>query len=260
MSRSALALVLALALAPAAPAANPHAVIRGPARVSPDEAINLTIPGTTSDVEPVVEWADGPERVEVVPSNRSAEGKVVYYTAVAHEPGNYRFAVVAEGKPDKPDGTPDPAARSTRRYGFVDVLVGPPPPPSPVPVPTPTPTPLPTPAPDVPTPTPQPQPPPDPTAPGVALGRAYAPQLLEVYARAWDRGAAQLAAGVPMQSLAEDFRKSLEGDRAALLAQALGPALNAAIPAGTDQPTPDQRAAGSKLWRDVAAGIRGAIR
>jgi hypothetical protein len=247
MTRSAFALAIILAL-PAA-AATPRAVVQGPARVEPDQPILIQAEGSVSDAPLQIEWAAGPVQLRVSPAF-DAEGRLVFGTAVPHEPGDYRFAVVAEGRPDKPDGTPDPAARPVRRYAFLDVAVGPRPAPAPLPTPPP--------APDVPTPTPQPQP--DPAAPGVALGRAYAPQLLEVYARAWDRGAAQLAAGVPMQSLAEDFRKSLEGDRAALLAQALGPALNAAIPAGTDQPTPDQRANGSKLWRDVAAGIRGAIR
>jgi hypothetical protein len=243
MSRSALGLFLALALATSAAGATPRAVIRGPARVDPDGTINLTIAGSVYDAEPTVEFADGPERIDVVPAY-TRDGKLAFATAVAHQGGRYTFALVAEG-------TPDGAKAPVRAYGFATVDVRPALPPAPTPAPTPD-------TPVVPTPTPQPQP--DPAAPGVALGRAYAPQLLEVYARAWDRGATQLAAGVPMQSLAEDFRKLLESDRAALLNQALGPALNAAIPAGTDQPTPDQRANGSKLWRDVAAGIRGAIR
>lgn len=250
MSRSALALVLALAL-PAAAAA-PRAVVQGPARVEPDQPILIQAEGSVSDAPLQIEWAAGPVQLRVSPAF-DADGRLVFGTAVPHEPGDYRFAVVAEGKPDKPDGTPDPAARLTRRYAFLDVAVGDKPPPPPAPLPTPPPAPL-------PTPTPQPQPAPDPAAPGVAIGRAYAPQLLETYAAAWEKGATQVAAGLSSADVANTFGTDWQKARTDLFNRVLKPELNRVLPEGAPIADQAQRDAVAKLWRDVAAGLRGAIK
>jgi hypothetical protein len=248
MSRSALALALALAL-PAA-AANPRAVVQGPARVEPDQPILIQAEGSVSDVPLQIEWAAGPVQLRVSPAF-DADGRLVFGTAVPHEPGDYRFAVVAEGKPDKPDGTPDPAAKPTRRYAFLDVAVGAKPPPAPPPNPPPAP---------LPTPTPQPQPAPDPAAPGVAIGRAYAPQLLETYAAAWEKGATQVAAGLSSADVATTFGADWQKARTDLFNRVLKPELNRVLPEGAPIADQAQRDAVAKLWRDVATGLRGAIR
>jgi hypothetical protein len=241
MSRSALSLALAIILA-----ATPRAVVQGPARVEPDQPILIQAEGSVSDVPLQIEWAAGPVQLRVSPAF-DADGRLVFGTAVPHEPGDYRFAVVAEGRPDKPDGTPDPAAKLTRRYAFLDVAVGP----------RPAPAPLPTPAPDVPTPTPQPQPTP---APGVAIGRAYAPQLLETYAAAWEKGATQVAAGLSSADVATTFGADWQKARTDLFNRVLKPELNRVLPEGAPIADQAQRDAVAKLWRDVAAGLRGAIR
>jgi hypothetical protein len=249
MTRSALALAIILAL-PAA-AATPRAVVQGPARVEPDQPILIQAEGSVSDAPLQIEWAAGPVQLRVSPAF-DADGRLVFGTAVPHEPGDYRFAVVAEGRPDKPDGTPDPAAKLTRRYAFLDVAVGP--------RPAPLPTPPPSPAPDVPTPTPQPQPAPDPAAPGVAIGRAYAPQLLETYAAAWEKGATQVAAGLSSADVATTFGADWQKARTDLFNRVLKPELNRVLPEGAPIADQAQRDAVAKLWRDVAAGLRGAIR
>jgi hypothetical protein len=243
MSRSALGLFLALALATSAAGATPRAVIRGPARVDPDGTINLTIAGSVYDAEPTVEFADGPERIDVVPAY-TRDGKLAFATAVAHQGGRYTFALVAEG-------TPDGAKAPVRAYGFATVDVRPALPPAPTPAPTPDTPVVPTPAPVVPD---------DPTRPGVTIGRAYAPQLLETYAAAWEKGATQVAAGLSSADVAATFGPDWQKARTDLFNRVLKPELNRVLPEGAPIADQAQRDAVAKLWRDVATGLRGAIR
>lgn len=99
------------------------------------------------------------------------------------------------------------------------------------------------------------RPPVDPIA---ALGRSYVASLGDVYAGAWNDGAAALEAGKPVADALGVVAGSWQSGRVALFDRAVAPTFAKIIPENTadsDVAVP-QKAALAAAWRSFASGLK----
>lgn len=123
-----LALLLLHQMACALPAAEPRAVLKGPATAQPEAEFWLKFAGSVSDEPVELALADGPEPVEPA-LLYSREGVPIYGLCSVSRPGTYVFVVVASGT--LPPVPPATAGKLKRAYAFWTVAVGAPTPPAP---------------------------------------------------------------------------------------------------------------------------------
>lgn len=80
-------------------AADPKAVITGPAHAEPKVAVLIDITGTVSEIPPTFKFLSGPEKLTIQPLYADPTKPIAAYgRLVAREVGTYTFAVYAWGK------------------------------------------------------------------------------------------------------------------------------------------------------------------
>jgi len=89
------------------------------------------------------------------------------------------------------------------------------------------------------------------------LGRAYLPQLAEVYASAWNEGAKGLDSGQPISAALDLVGKNWTSGRTALFDKLVAPEFAKIVPESIKDSdiTPKERTALAAAWRGFAAGL-----
>src|SRR4051794_3506410 len=104
-------------------------------------------------------------------------------------------------------------------------------------------------------PRPVPVPAPVPAVDGLALGKAYATDLLSTYGEAWLAAARSLEAGSSVADAQKELQTSWKEARARAFAEAVGPHFARVLPEGSEPTSPEERAQVVQLWRDFSRGL-----
>ena len=93
---------------------------------------------------------------------------------------------------------------------------------------------------------------------GKALGRSFAPLAASTLAEGWIAAADAIDAGKTVAEAQVSLQQAWKDARAKAFAAKVAPGLNVVLPEGAEPSDPAKRAEVSKLWRDFAAGLKGA--
>lgn len=97
---------------------------------------------------------------------------------------------------------------------------------------------------------------PDSKVNGVAVGKAYAPALLDSFAAAYEAAAAKLEKGGTMDESSTVAADTFKQDRVESFVKIVGPSLTKVIKPGTEPRDEEHRAEVVKFDRDFAKGLR----
>jgi hypothetical protein len=98
---------------------------------------------------------------------------------------------------------------------------------------------------------------PVPAVSGLALGKAYATDLLSTYGEAWLAAARSLEEGGSVADAQKALQDSWKEARVKAFADHVGSRFALVLPEGSEPASPEKRAQVVQLWRDFARGLQG---
>jgi hypothetical protein len=90
----------------------------------------------------------------------------------------------------------------------------------------------------------------------LALGRAYAPRLVDTYAEGWLAAAKAIEEGKPVVEAQKALQETWKDARAKVFAAEVQPGLSLVLPEGTEPADPRKRSEVAGLWRAFARGLK----
>ncbi|MGE3820970.1 MAG: hypothetical protein AB7I30_16280 [Isosphaeraceae bacterium] len=96
----------------------------------------------------------------------------------------------------------------------------------------------------------------EPSVNALALGRAYAPKLVDSYAEGWLAAAKAIEEGKPVVEAQNALQEAWKAARAKAFAAEVQPGMSLVLPEGTEPSDAKKRSEVAELWRAFARGLK----